>query len=67
MIKTQMNEVAPGRVIEYARIGFRVYKEKGRKLRYDDNGTFEGLPAKYDEWVPIISINIAPHLTKSLG
>lgn len=59
--------MAPGRVVEYARVGFRVYKKTGRKLREDENGTFEGLPSKYDEWVPIFGLNIAPHMTKSLG
>ena len=57
----------PGRSFDMALVAFRVYRNTGKRLRWDERGTFDGLPSRYDEWLPVYSPQIAKHLTKSQG
>ena len=65
VFQTEMREVAPNRVVPYCLVGFRVYRETGKKLKQDERGVFEGWGARYDEWTPLFSPYLAPHLTRS--
>lgn len=62
-----MREVGPNRVVPYSLVGFRVYRTTGKKLKEDAMGVFEGWGQRYDEWTPLHSPYLAPHLTKSQG
>ena len=48
-----------------ADVAFRVYRTQGRKMRYDHDigGAFDGWSSRYDEWIPIYSPRIRPHLS----
>ena len=65
VFETEMREVGPDRVVPFLLVGFRVYRETGKKLKQDEHGIFEGWGARYDEWTPLHSPYFAPHLTKS--
>ena len=64
-METKIEEEAPGRFVEYGYVAFRVYRSQGKKLREDEKGVYDGWSKKYDEWIPLFSPNIVPHLTKS--
>lgn len=65
--QTQMRHVTPNRSIPMCYVGFRVYRNKGKKLHKDEKGVYDGYSAKYDEWIPLHSPMLAPHLSKSQG
>ena len=65
IFETKAEEVAPGRVVEFAWVAFRVYRETGKRMRKDTRGTYDGWSAKFDEWMPIYNNLIVPHRTKS--
>ena len=65
IFRTKIEEDAPGRQVEKAYVAFRVYRTTGKKMRQDERGIFDGWSSKYDEWIPIYSPLIVPHLTKS--
>ena len=44
-------------------VAYRVYKDEGESS--DERGTYSGWPDSHDEWIPLMSRRIAPHLTKS--
>ena len=44
-------------------VAYRVYKDEGQSS--DERGTYSGWPDSHDEWIPLMSRRIAPHLTKS--
>ena len=67
IFETKAEEVAPGRVVEFAWVAFRVYRETGKRMRKDTRGTYDGWSAKFDEWMPIYTNLIVPHRTKSQG
>lgn len=57
-------KVEMGREVTMAFIGFRVYRSYGKKMRSDERGLFDGWSSKFDEWIPIYSPRIQPHLSK---
>jgi len=67
VFETVEKQVQYGRVIPMCFVAFRVYREKGRKLRQDERGVYEGYGSKYDEWIPLNSPCFATHLSKSQG
>ena len=67
IFETREEEVAPGRTVLLAYVAFRVYRNHGKKLKQDDRGIYDGWSNKYDDWLPVFSPLIAPHMTKSQG
>lgn len=55
--------VAPGRVVKMAYIGYRIYVDNGTKN--DEKGVFDGWSNRFDEWVSIYSPRIQPFFTKT--
>jgi len=45
-------------------IGFRVYRDYGKKMREDARGKFDGWSNKYDEDIPIFSPRVQGHLSR---
>lgn len=43
---------------------FRVYRDWGDNMKRDERGQFDGWSRKYDEWIPIYSPRIQPHLSR---
>ena len=64
IFKTEFREVQPNQRIEVAYCAFRVYRNWGDKMKKDERGEFDGWSKKYDEWIPIYSPRIMPHLSK---
>ena len=59
-----LNDTMNGRAVLMANVGFRVYRTEGKKIRTDERGTYDGWSNRYDEWVPVFSPRIHPHLTR---
>ena len=54
-----------GRPVLYGNIGFRIYRDEGKKIRFDENGRkYDGWSSKYDEDIPVFSPRIKPHLSR---
>ena len=51
--------------IVLAKVAYRVYRNSGRMLKSDNELVFDGYSSKFDEWIPIFSPRIQPHLSKS--
>lgn len=47
-----------GRPVLVAHVGFRVYRNEGKKIRQDEKGTYDGWSNKYDEFIPVYSPRI---------
>ena len=56
-----------GRVFPVCYVAYRVYRDKGRNLKSDERGVYEGYASKFDEWIPLNSPNFAPHMSKNQG
>ena len=52
-------DMSSGRPVLMGNIGFRVYREEGKKMRTDENGRkYDGWSNKYDEDIPVFSPRI---------
>ena len=62
-----IGETSGGRNTLSGNIGFRVYREVGKKIRTDERGTYDGWSSKYDEYIPLFSPRIQQHLSHVNG
>ena len=68
IVRSKMTSIGALRPFEEVEVGFRIYTEMGKNIKKDDKGrSYIGYSERLDQWIPLYSPKIQPHLTRTVG